>query len=107
MLNAPLIASLHLRGLTQSDLAGLIGSSRAHVCQVLAGVPGRGGRTRKKLAALLTPRELSLLGWDTDGRIVRVFHGECSKKTSGAACPPSRTPILDSFRRAHISLHAS
>lgn len=76
MKNAPLAASLHLRGLTQQGLADRIGNSRAHVCQVLSGVPGRGYRTRKKLAPWLTERERAMLGWDDQGR---VFHMEGSK----------------------------
>jgi transcriptional regulator with XRE-family HTH domain len=69
MRNAPFIAALRDRGLTQEALAERIGSSRAHVCQVLNGVEGRGGYTRKKLARHLTARELDLLGWDALGRV--------------------------------------
>ena len=69
MRNGPFIASLRERGVRQEDLAERIGSGRSHVCQVLNNVPGRGGRTRKKLAPLLTPRELTLLGWAFDGRL--------------------------------------
>ena len=76
MKNAPLIASLRERGVRQEDLAERIGSSRAHVCQVLNGVPGRGHRTRKKLAPLLTERERTILGWTTEGKLFPV---ECSK----------------------------
>lgn len=75
MLNGPLIASFRERGVRQEDFAEAISSSRAHVCQVLNGVAGRGGRTRKKLAPLLTERERALLGWTADGQLFPV---ECS-----------------------------
>jgi len=88
--NPSLIASLHLRGLNQERLAALIGSSRSHVCQVLLKKPGRGGKTRKKLAAHLNSYELTLLGWDEKGR---PFHVESSK------CSKIATPVLDSFRQ--------
>lgn len=68
MKNALLSASLRERGLSQEKLAVTIGSSRAHVCQVLNNVAGRGYRTRKKLAALLTARELAAVGWDMYGQ---------------------------------------
>ena len=89
MKNYRLMALLHDRGLNHTILAERIGSSRSHVCQVLLNKAGRGYRTRKKLAPLLTPFERHLLGWSDDGRL---FHGESSnsKKTP--------TPILDTFR---------
>ena len=70
MNNVPFGIRLRLRRVTQADLAKAIGSSRAHVCQVLNGVPGRGGKTRKKLAPLLTEAECNLLGWDSKGNLL-------------------------------------
>lgn len=64
------------RGWTQAKLAAAIGSSRAHVSLVLNNTPGRGYRTRKKLAPLLTARELDLLGWDAIGQLRGKGHVE-------------------------------
>lgn len=63
---------LRRRGLTINTLAWCIHSSRSHVSQVLANKPGRGGQTRRKLAAMLLDAELALLGWDRQGK---VLHG--------------------------------
>lgn len=68
----------------------MIGSSRSHVCQVLLKKPGRGGKTRKKLAQLLNSYELTLLGWDSEGRLFPVESPNPCKKP---------TPILDSVRQ--------
>lgn len=60
---------LHSRGVTVGDLAKAIGSHRSHVCQVLNGYSGVGGRTRLKLAGYLTDAEREALGWgDMFGR---------------------------------------
>lgn len=60
---------LHGRGVTVGDLAKAIGSHRSHVCQVLNGYTGVGGRTRVKLAGYLTDEEREALGWaDMFGR---------------------------------------
>lgn len=61
---------LRHRGSGIKHLAELIGSSHAHVSQVMNNKPGRGGQTRRKLAALLTDRELALVGWGREGRLV-------------------------------------
>jgi len=76
---------LHARGQTVEKLAQLARTGRTHAGQVLAGVPGRGGQTRRRLALLLTPDELQLLGWTSGGQLFPVER-------------PS-TPILDKFRR--------
>lgn len=65
---AKVIASLHERRLTVQELARRIHSGRAHVSQVLANKPGRGYRTRRKLADHLLSTELALLGWDALGQ---------------------------------------
>jgi transcriptional regulator with XRE-family HTH domain len=75
-----LVSLLHERGLTVAQLAAAIGSGRAHVTQVLAGVPGRGGQTRRKLARVLSARELGILGWDDAGE---TCHKERSKGAGG------------------------
>ena len=64
------VSLLHERGVTVEQLAAAIGSGRAHVTQVLAGVPGRGGQTRRKLVCVLKPRELLILGWDAAGHVL-------------------------------------
>lgn len=84
MKNALLGHLLAERGWTQARLAAHIGSGRAHVSQVLNNVPGRGHRTRKKLAPLLTQRELDLLGWTATGTRARVFPVERSKSSENA-----------------------
>lgn len=67
MKNIPLMMALKARGLSVSKLAALIGGSHCRVSQTLNNVPGRGYLTRPKLAKLLTPNELALVGWDSAG----------------------------------------
>jgi hypothetical protein len=69
MKNWDLLRSLHDRGETTTTLATKIGSCQSHVSQTLANDPGRGARTRKKLAPLLTEQELELAGWNADGTL--------------------------------------
>ena len=69
MKNWRLLKSLKLRGESTSGLASKIGSNRCHVSQVLNNIPGRGGKTRRKLAKLLTAEELALAGWEADGKL--------------------------------------
>jgi hypothetical protein len=63
------ISLLHERGVTVERLAALAGTGRAHATQVLANKPGRGYRTRARLAGFLTLRELDLLGWEEVGQL--------------------------------------
>ncbi len=66
------ISLLHERGMTVEKLAAAILSGRAHVTQVMANKPGRGGQTRRKLNPLLTTAERELLGWENSTRNVPV-----------------------------------
>jgi transcriptional regulator with XRE-family HTH domain len=50
-----------------ADALGL--KSHGHLSEVLAGKRNHGGQTRKKVAPLLTPAELELLGWDAEGNL--------------------------------------
>ena len=79
---------LSAQGYTVGTLAEAIGSGRSHVSSVLNNAPpdkgqkfgaGRGGRTRRKLAAYFLENfpdgaaaMLESLGWDKDGRIICV-----------------------------------
>ncbi|HEX3988176.1 MAG TPA: hypothetical protein VHZ30_02015 [Verrucomicrobiae bacterium] len=67
MKNWNLIRSLHGRGTSVTKLARTLTTSHAHVSQVLNNTPGRGYLTRPKLAKLLTPPELALVGWNHRG----------------------------------------
>jgi hypothetical protein len=60
---------LHFRGETADTLAAEIVSGRSHVTEVLNGTTDS-PRTRRRLARLLEPEELELLGWDGQGQIV-------------------------------------
>lgn len=70
---------LHLRrrGVTVVSLAEKAGVGRSALTQILAGTPGRGGLTRRKIAPHLDAEELSLLGWDRTGKLVSP---DCSTK---------------------------
>lgn len=68
MKNVPLMMSLKARGLSVNKLAGLVGVSHCRVSQTLNNVPHRGYLTRPKLAKLLTAEELTLVGWDENGK---------------------------------------
>lgn len=68
MKNPELVASLKARGLSVSKLARLVGIDHRQVSMTLNNVPGRGYRTRPKLARLLTAFELELVGWTSEGR---------------------------------------
>ena len=67
---------LHRRRLTVRELAMLAGVGRCSLEQTLANVPGRGYQVRKKVAPLLQPAELSILGWTEDGGLEQKFHVE-------------------------------
>lgn len=91
-----LLAILHDRQMTVGGLAALAGTGRAHATQVLAGVPGRGYRTRRKLAAHLTATELALLGWEADGQLKNALRVERSKSEFSQTerpGPASATPL--------------
>lgn len=68
---------------TVARVAEEIGSGRAHVVQVLANKPGRGGHTRKRLIRFFRGNftywrdMLAALGWTEEGGIVPqgMFHG--------------------------------
>lgn len=84
MKNYALHRSLHARGWTTTKLAARLGTSRSQVSQTLNNDPGRGYRTRGKLAPLLTPDELALVGWDAQGNrtFPAVPHGTMSQPES-------------------------
>lgn len=68
MKNWELIKSLHARGASVTKLARALSTSHAQISMVLNNTLGRGHLTRPKLAKLLTPDELALVGWDPEGR---------------------------------------
>lgn len=68
MKNIPLMMALKGRGMSVNKLAEAVGISHSRVSQTLNNIPGRGYLTRPKLARLLTPDELALVGWDSEGR---------------------------------------
>ena len=71
MRNYEFMRALHSRSMSLQKLAEAIGlTSHTHVSKVISGRPGRGKWTRRRLAPLLTPRELELLGWDANGNLV-------------------------------------
>ncbi len=61
--------ALKARGVTLKSLAAQAGVSRPHLSLVIAGIPGRGGQVRRKVAPLLTEAERQLLGWSETGEI--------------------------------------
>lgn len=65
----PILLKLKHRGLRVKDLAEQARVSRCHLSEVLQNKPGRGGQTRRRVAPLLLPEELALLGWDENGRM--------------------------------------
>jgi len=75
---------LHRRKMTINRLAKLAGVGRSHLSQVLNGVKGRGGQTRRKVAPLLTAEELTKLGWDHDGNVSTASAGHCATSAGGA-----------------------
>lgn len=70
-INPKLLFLLHERGWTVEKLAAQVRTSRTHLQRVLANVPGRGKRTRWRIAPWLTLAELDLLGWPEPGKIAR------------------------------------
>ncbi len=90
MNNVPFGVRLRLRCMTHAQLAEAIGSSRSHVSLVLSNTPGRGGKTRKKLARLLTSDERGLLGWDAHGNLLertRVGRWHVERDAQGRVHP--------------------
>jgi hypothetical protein len=85
MKNYELLRSLHFRGETTTTLAQKIGSCQSHVSQTLANDPGRGARTRRKLARLLTPEELVMAGWNEDGSMRGTTSPPGAERESEAA----------------------
>lgn len=63
-------SALRERGMTLTQLAEQARVNRAHLSEVIANRPGRGAQVRRKVAPLLTKRELQLLGWDNEGRLL-------------------------------------
>jgi predicted naringenin-chalcone synthase len=68
--------------MTIGYLAAEIGSSRAHVCQVLNNTPGRGMWTRRRLFPHLTEKEMEALGWSEEYNRWRRLQKSTAKKTS-------------------------
>ena len=66
------IFMLRARGESVGKIAAAAGVSRAHLSLVLANRPGRGAQVRRKVAKLLSPAELSVLGWAAYGRHASV-----------------------------------
>jgi transcriptional regulator with XRE-family HTH domain len=68
---------LRAEGMTLGSLAVAVGSGRSHLSQVLNGKPGRGGKTRGKVARWVRDHcaageaMLTALGWTEDGEEVR------------------------------------
>lgn len=60
--------SLRARGVKLDTLAEELKTTKSHLSMVFNGQ--RGGYTRKHIAKLLTPEELNLLGWNSDGEII-------------------------------------
>jgi hypothetical protein len=52
--------------MTTTLLAALAGVGRCHLCQVINNVPGRGGKTRRRLFPHLTSEEIKALGWERE-----------------------------------------
>jgi len=52
--------------MTTTLLAALAGVGRCHLCQVINNVPGRGGKTRRRLFPHLTHEEIKALGWERE-----------------------------------------
>jgi hypothetical protein len=52
--------------MTTTLLAALAGVGRCHLCQVINNMPGRGGKTRRRLFPYLTYEEIKALGWERD-----------------------------------------
>ena len=65
MKNYQFYKSLHARGQTLESLAVELGTKPGHLSMVFSGL--RGGHTRKHIVKLLTPAEVSLLGWNEKG----------------------------------------
>jgi hypothetical protein len=63
MKNKPFYHLLHARGLDTTMLAFFVGTSRAHLTEVLNNKPGHGGKTRRKLFPFILPEEAAALGW--------------------------------------------
>src|SRR5208282_2785329 len=52
--------------MTTTLLAERAGVGRCHLCQVINNVPGRGGKTRRRLFPHLTYEEIKALGWERE-----------------------------------------
>jgi hypothetical protein len=52
--------------MTTTLLAALASVGRCHLCQVINNVPGRGGKTRRRLFPYLTYEEIKALGWERE-----------------------------------------
>jgi hypothetical protein len=87
--------------MTTSELARRIGSSRAHVCQVIANVPGRGIWTRRRLFPHLTQKEVKALGWSEEYNRWRSLKQFREDYEAWATCEPSDSnepPVMVGFR---------
>lgn len=51
-------------------MAAELGISRPHLSEALLNRPGRGGKVRKKVAAVMTAEELAAAGWNADGTLI-------------------------------------
>jgi hypothetical protein len=76
---------LRQRGVTVTALAEVAGVGRSALAQILSGTPGRGGKSRRKIARHLNDTELALLGWNREGKLVAA--GDCSTENK---CSTSR-----------------
>lgn len=72
----PVVYHLRQRGVTVTALADVAGVGRSALAQILYGTPGRGGKSRRKIAVHLDDDELALLGWNREGKLVPA--GDCS-----------------------------
>lgn len=70
MAMTPLVRSLRGRFGGLKALANELRMSRSHLSEVLMNRKGRGGIVRKKVAAIMTPEELHMAGWNADGTLM-------------------------------------
>ena len=82
MKNPALIQSLKARGLSVTKLAKMAGVTHSQASLTLNNTPGRGYRTRPKLAPWLSTEELRLVGWDDEGRRVAHPNAECKMQNA-------------------------
>lgn len=80
MKNIPLMMAMKARGLSVTKLAAEIGTTHSQVSLTLNNRPNRGKETRPKLAKLLTPDELALVGWDAEGKLKAESREQKSKQ---------------------------